>query len=72
MVAEDDPPVGLLEAFSRQAQVSGMQAVQLDNGEGDQGKDDFMATLKVISDFGKVMYKNRLSQLRGGAHRQRL
>lgn len=54
-MAEDSPPLGLLQAFSSQAQISGMQAIQLDSEPNNQqDDDDIMDTLKLLSQYGKV------------------
>ncbi|KAF8766888.1 putative metabotropic glutamate receptor mgl-1 like protein [Argiope bruennichi] len=56
VMAEDDNPTGLFGDFSRQAQVSGMQAIQLDHGT-EHDDDDFLATLKLLSEYGKSRLK---------------
>ncbi|GFT00079.1 g_PROTEIN_RECEP_F3_4 domain-containing protein [Nephila pilipes] len=56
VMAEDDAPTGLFGDFSRQAQVSGMQAIQLDHGT-EHDDDDFLATLKLLSEYGKSRLK---------------
>lgn len=58
VMAEDSPPLGLLQAFSSQAQISGMQAIQLDSEPNNQqdDDDDIMDTLKLLSQYGKVCF----------------
>lgn len=58
VMAEDSPPLGLLQAFSSQAQISGMQAIQLDSSESNNQQDDdnIMDTLKLLSQYGKVCF----------------
>ncbi|CAL1267420.1 unnamed protein product [Larinioides sclopetarius] len=56
VMAEDDTSTGLFGDFSRQAQVSGMQAIQLDHGT-EHDDDDFLATLKLLSEYGKSRLK---------------
>lgn len=57
-MAEDSPLLGLLQAFSSQAQISGMQAIQLDSEPNNQqdDDDDIMDTLKLLSQYGKVCF----------------
>ncbi|XP_054721511.1 uncharacterized protein LOC129231254 [Uloborus diversus] len=56
VMAEDDPPTSLFRDFSAQAQVSGMQPIQVEQAT-EYDDDDFLSTLKMISQYGKSRLK---------------
>ena len=58
VMAEDSPLLGLLQAFSSQAQISGMQAVHLDRESADEPDYDIMNTVKLLAQYGKVLRVN--------------
>ncbi|XP_071033769.1 metabotropic glutamate receptor 3 [Parasteatoda tepidariorum] len=58
VMAEDDAPTGLFGDFSRQAQVSGMDPISVDQpDESNHSEEDFLTTLKMLATSGKSNIK---------------
>lgn len=54
VIAEDQPPNEIFGDFAREAHISGMQALPVDHPSIVGDPDNFLASLQVVSEYGRV------------------
>lgn len=57
VIAEDSPPTSLFSDFSHEAMVAGMQAFPVDHPAVVGDPDNFLASLQVVSEYGRSRLK---------------